>query len=99
MSPYKEIRTSESIVPPEAHGIAASFRREAQRVRQLAASHRSIKGTLDTTWEGLSKNKFSGNFDPQIGQLDNYANMLEEKARQIENIHVTVWHTKRVFVK
>ena len=99
MSPYKEIRTSESIIPSEAHAIAASFRREAQRVRDLAAKHRSIKGTLDSTWEGLSKNKFSGDFDPQISQLDNYVNTLEEKARQIENIHITVWHTTRVFVK
>ena len=99
MSPYKDIQTSESIVPSEAHSIAASFRREAQRVRDLAANHRSIKGTLDSTWEGNSKNRFSGDFDPQISQLDNYAGTLEEKARQIENIHVTVWKTVRVYVK
>lgn len=99
MSPYKEIRYSENIVPPEAHAIAASFRREAQRVRELVTQNRSIKGTLDNTWEGISKNKFSGDYDPQIGQLDNYANVLEAKARQIENIHVTIWKTKRVFVK
>jgi uncharacterized protein YukE len=97
MSPLKEILVPESIVPPEAYGIAASFRREASRVRELAAQNRNIKGTFDYTWEGLSKNKFSGDYDPQIGQLDNYANLLEEKARQIENIHVTVW--KKKFVK
>ena len=94
MPTLKEIRYQESIVPLEAHSIAASFRNEANRVRELANQHRRIKSTLDYSWEGNSKNKFSGNFDPQIGQLDNYANMLEDKARQIENIHVIVWKTR-----
>jgi len=93
----KEIHYQESIVPPEAHSIAAAFRREANRVRELANQQRRIKSTLDYSWEGNSKNKFSNDFDPQIGQLDNYANMLDEKARQIEDIHVNVDRTKWVW--
>jgi uncharacterized protein YukE len=97
MPHLQEIRESESIVPSEAHAIANSLRREAQRVRDLASHSRSIKGSLDSTWEGNSKNRFSNDFDPQITQLDNFANSLEEKARQIENIHVTIWKTKLVW--
>jgi uncharacterized protein YukE len=96
MAGTKEILVAESIVPPEAYGIAAAFRKEAQRVRGLVTQNRSTKGTLDGTWEGNSKNKFSGDYDPQIGQLDNYVSMLESKASQIENIHVTIWVKKTV---
>jgi uncharacterized protein YukE len=98
MPTLKEITEQVSIIPPEAHTIAAAFRNEARRVRDLASQNRSTKGTLDGTWQGNSKNKFSGNYDPQIGQLDNYANMLEEKAREIENIHVIVLKKKFVLV-
>ncbi len=97
MSPLKEILVPETIVPPEAYGIAAAFRSEARRVRELAAQNRSTKGTLDGTWQGNSKIRFSGDFEPRITDLDNYANSLEDKARQIENIRVTIWKTQ--FVK
>jgi len=99
MSPLKEILVSEEIVPPEARSIAEAFRREARRVRELAAQSRNTKGSLDQSWEGNSKNKFIGAFDPQINQLDNYANSLEEKARHIENIRVTVWKKKMIYVR
>lgn len=97
MTPMKEVTVPESIVPPEAYAIAAAFRREASRVRELSAKNRSTKGTLDSTWQGNSKNRFSGDYDPQISQLDSYANLLEENARQIESIRVTVY--KKILVK
>ena len=85
----KEIKKIEEVVPPEAHAIAAAFRREAQRVRELAVQQRGVKGTLDSTWLGNSKNRFSAEFDPEISKLDRYADMLEDKARQIEKITIT----------
>lgn len=98
MPTSKEILVPVTIVPPEAHAIAESFRKEANRVRELASQSRKIKGTLDGSWQGISKNKFSIDFDPKISQLDNYANSLEEKARQIENIHVTVMRKKTIYI-
>ncbi|MEA4906904.1 MAG: hypothetical protein VB089_04750 [Anaerolineaceae bacterium] len=98
MTPLREVYETEEIIPPEAHAIADAFRREARRARDLAAQSRSIKSRLDYNWQGNSKNKFSGDFDPQIGQLENYANALDEKARQIENIRVKVQKKKWIFV-
>jgi uncharacterized protein YukE len=96
MPKMKEILVPEGIVPQEAHAIAASFRREANRVRELSAKNRNNKSTLDSTWQGNSKNRFSNDYDPQISQLEEYARALEEKARQIENIRVTVYRKKMV---
>ena len=85
----KEIKKTEEIVPPEAHSIAAAFRREAQRVRELAEQQRGVQGTLEWTWLGNSKNRFSVEFNPEIGRLDDYAKMLDQKAQEIEKITVT----------
>lgn len=98
MPSLREVIQNEEIIPPEAHAIADAFRREARRVRDITAQARNTKSALDNSWTGNSKNRFSGNFDPQIGQLDNYANILEEKARQIDNIRVTVQTRKWIFV-
>lgn len=96
MTSLKEILVPEYYVPNEAFVIAAEFRREASRVRELAAQSRATKGTLDGTWQGNAKNKFSADFDPRISGLDNYANMLEDKARQIESIRVVRWNKQIV---
>jgi hypothetical protein len=45
------IRVPRTFVPGEAHSIAAGFRSQAARVRDLAQQLRNVGGTLDTTGE------------------------------------------------
>lgn len=90
------IRVPRTFVPPEAHKIAADFRRAARESRQLASQLRSVGGTLNSTWEGNSKNQFMGEFNPEPGNLDSYASYLEQCARNIEHIKVTIWEEKEV---
>lgn len=82
---------SRTFVPSEAHNIAARFRAAASRLRGLAAELRSIGGVLDATWEGNSKNRFSDAYGVEPGKMDEFAGWLEDRARHIETITVTVW--------
>jgi uncharacterized protein YukE len=90
------IRVPRTFVPGEAHSIAAGFRSQAARVRDLAQQLRNVGGTLDTTWEGNAKNTFISSFSSQPGNLESYASWLEDQARQIEGMTVTVWDNKVV---
>jgi uncharacterized protein YukE len=90
------IRVPRTFVPGEAHSIAAGFRSQAGRVRDLARQLRDVGGTLDTWWEGNAKNAFFGSFSSEPGNLDSYAAWLEDRAREIEGMTVTVWDTKVV---
>ncbi|RME57022.1 WXG100 family type VII secretion target [Candidatus Parcubacteria bacterium] len=92
----KIIRVPKRITPPEAHAIAAQFRGQANHMRSLAAQLRQIKAQLDATWEGNSKNRFSGEFEPEISKMDTFADWLEAKASQIESIVVTIWEEVQV---
>lgn len=92
----KTIRIKKTFVPPEAYGIAAQFQAQANRVRDLASQLRKVKSTLDATWEGNSKNRFSSGYEPEVSKMDNFADWLEDKANQIERITVTVWEEVRV---
>jgi uncharacterized protein YukE len=87
----KTIRVKKTFTPPEAYAIAVQFRARANHVRELAKQLRKVKSSLDATWEGNSKNRFSSGYDVEISKMDNFADWLEEKANQIERIKVTVW--------
>ena len=89
----KTIRLPRTFVPSEAHAIAASFRSQAAHIRDLARQLRDVKGSLDISWEGNSKNIFSSDFAPEPGNMDCYAAWLEDRARAIECMTVTIWET------
>jgi uncharacterized protein YukE len=90
------IRVPRTFVPGEAHSIAAGFRAQAGRARDLARQLRDVGGTLNTWWEGNAKNVFFSTFSSEPGNLESYASWLEDKARNIEGMTVTVWETKVV---
>ncbi len=85
-----------TFVPGEAHSIAAGFRSQAGRARDLARQLRDVGGTLNTWWEGNAKNNFFSTFSSQPGNLDSYASWLETQARTIESMTVTVWESRVV---
>jgi len=90
------IRVPKSIHPPEAKEIAASFRRSASEVRNLAVQVQAIGNQLNATWEGKSKVRFMGDFSPEPGNLNSYADYLENCARKIESIEVIIWEEKEL---
>ncbi len=75
-------------VPKEAKGIAEKFRQSARQARALAQTLRKTAGVLDSSWEGNSKNNFMGDFKGEPSKLESYADWLESKANEIENITV-----------
>ncbi len=93
---YTVIRVPRTFVPSEAYAIAAGFRAEAGRVRGTAQQLRTTGNNLDSTWEGNSKNNFFAQFRPEPGNVESYAAWLEEKARNIECMTVTVWESVTV---
>ncbi len=84
-------RVKRTFIPPEAPRIAAEFRKSANEVRMQAGRLRGVQGTLDSTWQGNSKNVFMGNFSSEPGNVESYASWLESKASEIENMTVTIW--------
>lgn len=90
------IRVPKTFVPREARAIANDFRRNAAEVRRLASQLSQLGSSLNATWEGKSKNTFMGEFSPEPGRLHSYANYLDECARKIERMTVTVWEEKEV---
>jgi uncharacterized protein YukE len=90
------IRVPKTFVPGEAHAIAAGFRAQAGKARDLARQLRAVGGTLNTWWEGNAKNVFFSTFNSEPGNLDSYASWLEDKARIIEHMTVTIWESKTV---
>ena len=94
-----KIRVSRSFVPPEAHRIAASFDNAAREADRLAGQLSNVSNTLETTWEGNSKNNFMADFRSEPGNLHSYAAYLRKCAQQIREIRVTVWEWKEVLDK
>jgi uncharacterized protein YukE len=82
----KRVRVDHWFTPPEAHTIASQFRAKAGEIRAQAQNIRRGRSTLDISWEGNSKNNYFASLSPVPGDLDNYANWLEQKANQIENL-------------
>ena len=92
-----KIRVPKTIHPPEAKGIAASFRRAAGEARKLSGKIQTIGNTLNDTWEGNSKERFMSEFSQEPGNLNSYADYLEDCARKIESIEVIIWEEKEIF--
>ena len=91
-----KIRVPRTFIPPEAHSIANNFRQTASEVRRLAGQLNEIGNTLNATWEGRSKNNFMGEFNPEPGNLNSFADYLESCAQNVERMTVTVWEEKEV---
>ena len=90
------IRVPKTFVPKEAYAIAGSFRRAASEARTLAARLQRVGNNLNATWEGNSKNCFMNELNPETGNLIDYANYLEQCARTIERMTVTIWEAKEI---
>ena len=91
--PYIEIpvRRSRTFVPPEAHEIAARWRALAAEIRKTSESLQAIGASLAATWEGVSKQRFMGEFESVPGNVASCADLLESLASQVESITVTEW--------
>jgi len=85
-STKKRVRVDHWFTPPEAHTIAGQFRAKAGEIRAQAQAIRRGRSTLDLSWEGKSKNNYFVSLNPMPGDLENYANWLEQKANQIEHM-------------
>lgn len=90
------IRVPKTFVPKEAYVIAGNFRRAAGEARSLASQLQSVGNSLNSSWEGNSKNQFMQEFQSEPGNLLDYANYLEQCARTIERMTVTVWEEKEI---
>jgi WXG100 family type VII secretion target len=91
--PYIEIpvRRSRTFVPPEAHGIAARWRALAKEIREISNSLQSVSASLNSTWEGNSKQRFMAEFESSPGNVAGCADLLESLASQVESMTVTEW--------
>lgn len=74
--------------PNEAHQIASVFEKKAVEVNELASRLEKIKNTLDSSWEGKSKNNFMATFE-DIPRLRAYASELNARAKEIRSISVS----------
>jgi len=94
--PYQKVRVPvlRVFVPREAHSIAAQLRAAVGPVRAFAQQLRKIDGTLDATWEGNSKNRFSEGYEPELGRTEDLAGSVEHVAGQIASMSVSVWETQ-----
>jgi uncharacterized protein YukE len=90
------IRVKKTIVPKEAYEIAGNFRRAAQEARNLASQLQRVGNSLNATWEGNSKNNFMQKINPEPGNLNDYANYLEQCAHKIEHMTVDIWEEKEI---
>jgi uncharacterized protein YukE len=94
--PYVKISVPylHTFVPPEAPAIAAQLRAIAGPVRALAQELRAIDGTLDASWEGNSKNRFSEAYRPTINRVEDLAASIEHAAGRIGSMTVSIWETR-----
>ncbi len=88
-----QVRHAKTLSPDRELGIGASWRRIAGQIRELASEVRSIGASLDGTWEGNAKARFSEEYRPEPGNTQACAEALEDLANRIEAISVTIWET------
>ena len=86
-------RRKHTFVPDEAPRIAREFRSAAGRIREQAREMKGIQSNLQGAWEGNSAERFMDEFEPQIKEMEHFAEWLDDKAHQIERMTVTVWET------
>lgn len=88
-----QVSRPRTFVPPEAAPIAARFRAAASQVRALRSQLSTIRSSLDENWEGNSKIRFFSEFSGLPNDLESQASWLDDRARQIESMTVTIWET------
>ena len=92
------ITVPKTIIPNEAHNIANQFRECAKNISDLSNQLKSSGATLDSNWEGLSKQHFFLEFSTLPKDIDNFSNWLNERANHIQNMKVIVWETEYIEV-
>jgi WXG100 family type VII secretion target len=85
-----------TFIPKEAESIASRFAKIAQELDAIASQVNGIAGSLNNTWEGKAKNKFSKNFDNAPGNLRATADYCRDCQKRIRNISVTLMEWKEV---
>ena len=88
-----QVRHAKTISPDQGLGIGARWRAIAGGIRELAQEARALGSSLDTTWEGNAKEKFSDHYRPEMGNTDACTEHLGDLANRIEAISVTIWET------
>lgn len=89
----KQVRHATTSFPDREFGIGIKWRRIANEIRELAQEARALGSTLDATWEGNAKTRFSDQYHPEIGNIIACAESIESLADRIEAISVTIWET------
>ena len=88
-----QVRHAKTLFPDQELGIGASLRAIANQIREVAQDVRALGSSLDTTWEGNAKVKFSDHYQPEMGNTDACMEHLIDLANRIEAISVTIWET------
>ena len=93
--PYKSIpvQRARTITPDQAPAVAGELRLIAGRARELAGQLRSISGDMDATWQGRSQIRFLMDFGGEPGNGASAASWVEDRARFVAVMTVTVWET------
>ncbi len=89
----RRVRHAKTAYPDRELGIGIKWRKIANEIRELAQEARALGSSLDATWEGNAKNKYSEQYQPEIGHILVCAEALESLADQVEAISVTIWET------
>jgi len=87
MSPYRTVGRWQT--PPEAGQIAARYRSAASQVRDMAQRVSGLRGNLDS-WSGPARDVFFARYDPLLGELNRFAEVLEQMANEIAATQIWV---------
>jgi uncharacterized protein YukE len=88
-----QVRHAKTLSPDQGLGIGARLRAIANQIREVSQEVRALGSSLDTTWEGNAKEKFSDHYRPEMGNTDACTEHLIDLANRIEAISVTIWET------
>lgn len=87
------VRQAKVLSPDQELGISAKWRTIANQIREVVQEARALGSSLDNTWEGNAKEKFSDHYQPEMGNTDACTEHLIDLANRIEAISVTIWET------
>ena len=88
-----QVRHAKTLFPDQELGISAKWRAIANQIREVGQEGRTLGSSLDATWEGNAKERFSEYYRPEMGNTDACTEHLEDLANRIEAISVTIWET------
>ena len=87
MSPFKTVGKWQT--PAEAGRLAAQYRTAASRVLEIAQGVSALRGNLDS-WAGQARDKFFVRYDPLPGELNRFAEVLEQMASKLADSQIWV---------